>query len=715
MVKFQKQLAGQLVPEWKEGYCDYKQLKRDVKRIKEYHQLVHVSMSDENVSKNSVQMLKSFGSPFVAFSDRLVNNPLFLRGKVENITVHIHQIRHCGSDDGRFGTELYETELLDSALTPTDLALKFFKKLDFELNRVNQFYKLKEEEHHLRAHSLQLQMAALLDLRRRQDSAIAGDGCDWEKILSSASSDEHKPEIFMNALKIQLRREAAVNKEQVQLSEKLLRTAFAEFYRGLGHLKSYSAMNIMAFSKILKKYDKVTGWNASLTYLRVVEDSYFASSDKVLKLMDGVENIFTLHLTRKNYREAMIYLRPFQKKTFRSIAYFQGVFTGCSVAFLSVLAATVMIPSPLESQVDTKGESVEKKSNVLFPLSSTVGLVLLHLYMYAWDMYLWRRARINYALIFRWEPGTELQYQEVLLLSTGFTTLWMLGMIVVKMYPCLPRVDLIPLFTLVVLIAILFLPLNICFRSTRMAFLRCMVHVVSSPFYKVVLADFFLADQLTSQVTVLKNIQYLACYYMGGHFQSHNGASCTEGLTVRCLQYVAILPYWWRLMQCARRWKDEHDFQQVLNGAKYLSALISTAMKVAYRQSSGVWLFAYVASSFISSFFGIYWDLVKDWGLMQSKSVNPWLRDHLLLKHKFAYYISIVVNISLRMAWLTAVLVEQTFDLDDSTIDAVLAVLEVIRRGHWNFYRLEYEHLHKFADMGALQRIPLPFQNLEDP
>ncbi|OAE18335.1 hypothetical protein AXG93_2727s1010 [Marchantia polymorpha subsp. ruderalis] len=561
MVKFQKQLAGQLVPEWKEGYCDYKQLKRDVKRIKEYHQLVHVSMSDENVSKNSVQMLKSFGSPFVAFSDRLVNNPLFLRGKVENITVHIHQIRHCGSDDGRFGTELYETELLDSALTPTDLALKFFKKLDFELNRVNQFYKLKEEEHHLRAHSLQLQMAALLDLRRRQDSAIAGDGCDWEKILSSASSDEHKPEIFMNALKIQLRREAAVNKEQVQLSEKLLRTAFAEFYRGLGHLKSYRTL-----------------------------------------------------------RRGPLAVEPLFPPSVGAVISF-GI--------------------------------------------NTVGLVLLHLYMYAWDMYLWRRARINYALIFRWEPGTELQYQEVLLLSTGFTTLWMLGMIVVKMYPCLPRVDLIPLFTLVVLIAILFLPLNICFRSTRMAFLRCMVHVVSSPFYKVVLADFFLADQLTSQ--------------------------------------------------CARRWKDEHDFQQVLNGAKYLSALISTAMKVAYRQSSGVWLFAYVASSFISSFFGIYWDLVKDWGLMQSKSVNPWLRDHLLLKHKFAYYISIVVNISLRMAWLTAVLVEQTFDLDDSTIDAVLAVLEVIRRGHWNFYRLEYEHLHKFADMGALQRIPLPFQNLEDP
>lgn len=129
------------------------------------------------------------------------------------------------------------------------------------------------------------------------------------------------------------------------------------------------------------------------------------------------------------------------------------------------------------------------------------------------------------------------------------------------------------------------------------------------------------------------------------------GNQCCENMerVYRLSQSTNPTWYFWMLTrqsvgfpQCARRWKDEHDFQQVLNGAKYLSALISTAMKVAYRQSSGVWLFAYVASSFISSFFGIYWDLVKDWGLMQSKSVNPWLRDHLLLKHKFAYYISIV-------------------------------------------------------------------------
>jgi SPX domain protein involved in polyphosphate accumulation len=35
MVKFSKQLEGSLVPEWKGAYCNYKQLKRDVNRIKQ--------------------------------------------------------------------------------------------------------------------------------------------------------------------------------------------------------------------------------------------------------------------------------------------------------------------------------------------------------------------------------------------------------------------------------------------------------------------------------------------------------------------------------------------------------------------------------------------------------------------------------------------------------------------------------------------------------
>lgn len=35
MVKFAKQLETSLVPEWKDAYCNYKALKRDVKKVKD--------------------------------------------------------------------------------------------------------------------------------------------------------------------------------------------------------------------------------------------------------------------------------------------------------------------------------------------------------------------------------------------------------------------------------------------------------------------------------------------------------------------------------------------------------------------------------------------------------------------------------------------------------------------------------------------------------
>lgn len=38
---------------------------------------------------------------------------------------------------------------------------------------------------------------------------------------------------------------------------------------------------MLAFTKILKKYDKVTRWNVSPIYMKAVESSYFVVSDKV--------------------------------------------------------------------------------------------------------------------------------------------------------------------------------------------------------------------------------------------------------------------------------------------------------------------------------------------------------------------------------------------------------------------------------------------------
>lgn len=63
MVKFAKQLEGSLVPEWKDAYCNYKELKRDVKRIKEDRSLqMHNGVGIVLARRGSMLQLHSLGS-----------------------------------------------------------------------------------------------------------------------------------------------------------------------------------------------------------------------------------------------------------------------------------------------------------------------------------------------------------------------------------------------------------------------------------------------------------------------------------------------------------------------------------------------------------------------------------------------------------------------------------------------------------------------------
>jgi hypothetical protein len=48
--------------------------------------------------------------------------------------------------------------------------------------------------------------------------------------------------------------------------------------------------------------------------------------------------------------------------------------------------------------------------------------VLIHMYMYGWNLYMWKRVRINYTFIFEFSRGSELHYEEVLLVYTTLTT-----------------------------------------------------------------------------------------------------------------------------------------------------------------------------------------------------------------------------------------------------------------------------------------------------
>lgn len=146
-------------------------------------------------------------------------------------------------------------------------------------------------------------------------------------------------------------------------------------------------------------------------------------------------------------------------------------------------------------------------------------------------------------------------------------------------------------------------------------------------------------------------------------------------------------------LQCIRRTVEEHDIMQFYNGLKYFSTIVAVVMRTAYNLNRGkVWLVLAAVSSSIATIVSTYWDLSIDWGLLQRKSKNPWLRDKLLVSRKRVYFVAMFLNVILRFAWMQAVLNFQVAFLHRRALVAIIASLEIIRRGVWNFFRYSSEH-----------------------
>ncbi|CAL5047687.1 unnamed protein product [Urochloa decumbens] len=816
MVKFSKQFEAQLVPEWKEAFVDYWQLKKDVKKL-------------QATAVDGIMVPAAVASPWLrqtppAAAHWVMRLPfLNPHGHYrEPATIQVHKkLMIDGSINGAVAGEVYETGVADSAgFVDAEAAKAFFQRLDEQLNKVNRFYERKEGEFMERGESLRRQLQILVELKAaitQQQQAQRSSGsskgsadtddlsisCSIQlgdqslrgiaeqeedgkekltKDVTAKSTDEGledqlsisqgigesgrlgrpneeaarklralsgrvvtcqgknvrinipitTPSRTVTAIRELLfedrtsqskktgthvsdgNEKLSINKRKLRQAEKMIRGALIELYKGLGYLKTYRSLNMMAFVKILKKFDKVTEKEVRQIYLKVVESSYFNSSDKAVRLMDDVEELFVRYFTEGDKRKAKMYLKPHQREESHSTTFFIGLCTGGFLALFIGYCIMARIAGMYTQQ------SNKVYMSTSYPVLSMFSLFFLHLFLYGCNIFMWRKTRINYTFIFEFAPTKELKYRDVFLICTTSMTIIVGVMfahltIIVKGNSS-SAVQAIPGSLLLVFLSILVCPFNIIYRSSRYQFLRVIRNIILTPFYKVVMVDFFMADQLCSQVPVLRSLEYLACYYITGSYMTQDYGYCTRVKHFRDLAYaVSFLPYYWRAMQCARRWFDEGDINHIVNLGKYVSAMLAAGTKMAYENNNSAgWLSLVVIVSSIATIYQLYWDFVKDWGLLQFNSKNTWLRNDLILKQKYIYFLSMGLNLVLRLAWLQTVIHPNIGSLDSRVTLFLLAALEVIRRGHWNFYRLENEHLNNAGKFRAVKVVPLPFYEVDE-
>ncbi|XP_044468804.1 phosphate transporter PHO1 homolog 9-like [Mangifera indica] len=753
-MKFGKEFEVNLVQEWQAAYMDYNGLKKVLKTVLHHR---HEKQEKKPPLKSARGSLKRRVSLYRAFSgltsqgwgDSARRDEPGGGGKVEDRVILVNTVDDGESEHGKYQT----TFLMPCDGGGGEYELEFFRKLDEEFNKVVKFYKKKVEEVMAEADELSKQMKALIALRIKIDNPVLG-GNNLSSIHPADSPKHGKKKIptlisqwpakgdlkgfkaaslsVLDQVKINVEPESPVStlknvlkttkdkrftKSELKRAEGLLTQAFTEFYNKLRLMKSFCFLNQVAFAKIMKKYDKISERNASKAYLEMIDNSYLGSCDEVSKLMEKVEATFVKHFANGNHRRGMGILRPKFKRERHTITFFLGVLFGFSLA----LSVGILVSIHARHLLNSPGRN--KYMENIFPLYSFFGYIILHMCMYAVDIYYWNRYRVNYVFIFGFKQGTELGFREVLLLGSGLAVLTFAGVVSNLDMDMDPRTrsfsaitELVPLGLLIIVGLITFCPFNIMYRSSRFFLIQCMFRCICAPLYKVTLPDFFLADQLTSQVQAIRCLQFYICHYGWGDYKRRSN-SCKESEIYQTFYLVvATIPYWIRFLQCVRRLVEEKDSNHAINGLKYLSTIIAVATRTVFDQmKTGNLKIAATLTSVFATCISTYWDLIKDWGLLQRDSKNRWLRDKLLVPNKNVYFIAMVVNVILRLAWVQSVFgFNPAPFIHKKILSAIVASLEIFRRGMWNFFRVENEHLNNVGKYRAFKSVPLPFNYEEE-
>ncbi|KAH9709645.1 phosphate transporter PHO1 [Citrus sinensis] len=699
-MKFGKEFKKQKVPEWIDAYMDYSGLKQILREIM-LHKLSRQPPTPLRAIKQKLKLHRTFSGLHAKSRD------FVSQGDIEDQVIDVEALPRDGS--GHF----YRTNFLRQS-EGGEIEEMFFEKLDQELNKVNKFYKDKVEAVRSEAAELNKQMDALIALRIKVDTknaspdnatavplrtstrTLASDCTDLtigvdtsnnyqegeltggpevsEVTTANCSSDckeeenkceDHSLEILEHVkinntletprstlkgvFKDSKDDELRFRKEELRKVEGQLRVVFIEFYQKLRLLKNYSFMNLAAFSKIMKKYDKITSTRASRSYMKIVDNSYLGSSEDVTSLLEKVETTFISHFSNSNRKDGMKSLRPKGKKERHGVTFLSGFFSGCSIALL------IAVVLRIEAR-----DLMDKKE----------------------DIYFWRRYRVNYPFILGFKQGTVLSYREVFLLSTGLAVL-----------------------ALSSFLANLHLDMG-----SRTEHYRKLTELVPLFSITVTLPDFLLADNITSQVQAIRSIELYICYYGLGESSQRQSKCHTHGIYNAFYFIVAIVPFWLRFLQCLRRLCEEKDAVHGWNGLKYLLIIIAVLIRTAFELKKGTtWFVLALASSAVAVAMSTYWDIVMDWGLLQRKSKNTYLRDNLVISNKSVYFAAMVLNIVLRVAWMQLVIEFNLHSLQKMAITTIISCLEVFRRGIWNFFRLENEHLNNVGKYRAFKSVPLPF------
>ncbi|KAK4043450.1 hypothetical protein C8A01DRAFT_32376 [Parachaetomium inaequale] len=616
----------------------------------------------------------------------------------------------------------------------------FFAFLDSELDKIETFYREKEDQATERLAALRAQ---LHEMRNRRTAEIAESRKRREQGRSSSRSDDEtegrpkdgnrdwispikdrflKPGPNSKALQKMTRTPVMAGQTtdegrdyvrrphdpQVpyRTAKRKLKLAMQEFYRSLELLKSFALLNRTAFRKLNKKYDKAVNARPPYRYMtEKVNRSWFVNSD----ILDGhirtVEDLYARYFEKGNHKIAAGKLRALHKRAGDSSdsAFRSGLMIGVGAVF--AVQGLIYGAELLFSNEDDK---LVEETSYLLQLYGGYFLVLLLFTLFTLDCRMWTKNKVNYPFIFEFDARNFLDWKQVAEFPSFFFALF--GVFVWLNFSRLGNWEEMYLYYPIVLVClslvVIFFPAPVLHHKARRWFLYSHYRLLLSGLYPVEFRDFFLGDIWCSLTYATCNIELFFCLYA----HSWNDPVQCNSSHSRLLGFFAALPPIWRALQCIRRYRDTRNvFPHLVNCGKYTMTILTAVWLSLYRiGDTRTNLSFFIAFATINAVYCSIWDLFMDFSLLQANARRRLLRDITALRPVWIYYAIMVVDPILRFSWIFYAIF--THDTQHSTIVSfMVALAEVVRRGMWTLLRVENEHCANVAQYKAARDTPLPY------
>ncbi|KAK0595910.1 hypothetical protein LWI29_013488 [Acer saccharum] len=249
-MKFGKEFACQMVPEWQEAYMDYDHLKtflKEIQSIKQRNKQAAAATRPESLTR-ALTLYRAYSGLIIQRHKH--NHPMMMMSSSPSMKDIESSI--VLNSVNRNGSHSYKTTfLMANTEDGGEYEQEFFNMLDNEFNKVDRFYRFKVQEVMEEAETLSKQMDALIAFRIK---ALALQ----EALFDSMSSDDDDDPLdvldhvelhntlgtpysiirrFVNSTDQQ--KQVTFNRDTLKKVETKLKRAFIQFYHKIGLLKSY--------------------------------------------------------------------------------------------------------------------------------------------------------------------------------------------------------------------------------------------------------------------------------------------------------------------------------------------------------------------------------------------------------------------------------------------------------------------------------------------